>query len=382
MKNFTFSEILLQWFHAQKRELPWRNDPSPYNILISEFILQQTRVNQGLGYYYKFIKHFPTLQHLGNASEEEVLSQWQGLGYYSRARNLLKTAKIILVDFNGKIPNEYNKLILLPGIGPYSAAAIASIAFKQPIAAVDGNVIRVISRIFGLMNETYTTNGKKEITNKTTELLDRENPGDYNQALMEFGAIQCTPKKPNCSVCVMSDFCIAYQSNMVNLLPTRKKKKQLLERFFYYIVIEVDGGIMLQKRTKKDIWENLYEFPLIESLHLIDLEKILISNIDSLYEFASFNYSKKNIQILSHQKLHIQFIHLKNMNIQVTYDFFDHFKLNFTNDKERKTELKNSAEELTIQISKEMILVKKELFHRYAVPIAIKKYVMRFCFVE
>ncbi|RAR48058.1 A/G-specific adenine glycosylase [Flavobacterium lacus] len=313
----TFSNRLIQWYLENKRDLPWRNTTNPYKIWLSEIILQQTRVAQGLPYYERFIETFPTVFDLANASEEQVLKLWQGLGYYSRGRNLHKTAQIIVFERNGTFPKTYLELLTLKGIGTYTAAAIASFSQKEVVPVVDGNVFRVLARYFDVETDISSATAKKEFTALANELIDNKQPDLFNQALMEFGALQCVPKSPNCSMCVFNDSCAALQKNKVALLPVKLKKTKVTERFFNYLVFEDDKShSLIQQRTAKGIWHNLYEFPLIESEHELN-EKELTRQV-SIASFLTNKlisikaYDEKSVvHILSHQRLKIRFWELK-----------------------------------------------------------------------
>ncbi len=271
-----FSNKLVSWYKVNKRDLPWRNTTNAYYIWLSEIILQQTRVEQGLPYYLAFLKAYPKIQHLANASEDDVLKRWQGLGYYSRARNLHFTAKYITSNYGGEFPNDYQKILKLKGVGPYTAAAITSFAFGLPYAVVDGNVIRVLSRIFGINTPFDSAIGKKQFQELAQELLIKESSWLYNQAIMEFGAIQCKPKLPDCSICPMQGSCEAYNNNTITELPVRSKKIKVRNRFLYFLMIEKKKGIYLGKR-ESGIWQGLYEFPFLEFSERLN-EKELISS--------------------------------------------------------------------------------------------------------
>lgn len=279
-----FQATLQQWYILHYRDLPWRETKDPYKIWISEIILQQTRVNQGIGYYYRFIEKFPSITHLANANEEDVLKLWQGLGYYTRARNLHKAAKTILTQYNGVFPKEYKLILQLSGIGEYTAAAIASFAFGQNYAAVDGNVLRLLARISGNVTPINSTQGKREFQQIADRLLNKTNAAIHNQAMIEFGALQCLPTNPDCKYCVIKQMCKAYKDGTVDLIPVKIKKKNIRKRFFYYFHIQYKDFIYFQKRTNKDIWKNLYEFPLIElSKELTQDEVIESDNFRSLF---------------------------------------------------------------------------------------------------
>jgi A/G-specific adenine glycosylase len=267
-KNTTsFSNYLIFWYLQNKRDLPWRNETHPYPIWLSEIMLQQTRVAQGLPYYLKFIEAFPTVFDLARASEEQVLKLWQGLGYYSRARNLHATAREIAFEHNGNFPDSYDGLLKLKGVGDYTASAIASICYNEPTAVVDGNVYRVLSRVFGIDTAVNSSTGVKEFKLLAQELIDVEQPGTYNQAIMEFGARYCVPQNPDCANCIFSDRCEAFRKRQVDMLPVKIRKQKIKERHFNYLVLlsEEEQATILRRRNKKGIWQSLYEFPLIET---------------------------------------------------------------------------------------------------------------------
>lgn len=320
----TFSQKLISWYLEHKRDLPWRTTKDPYKIWLSEVILQQTRVAQGLPYYESFVNNFPTVFDLAKADEQQVLKTWQGLGYYSRARNLHHTAQYVAEHLNGEFPKTYDELIKLKGIGSYTAAAIASFSNEEPVAVVDGNVFRVLSRYFGVETDISSSAAKKEFQQLADEVLDKKNPSFFNQAIMEFGALQCTPKNPNCGICVLNDSCVALQKNKVDELPVKLKKTKVIQRFLHYLVfLDQNQNTVINKRTQSGIWKNLYEFPLIEVESKTDLE-IIGQKIADLYKdkyqiqnISVFN-QKEIIHKLSHQQLHISFWrievkdHLKN----------------------------------------------------------------------
>ena len=255
------TEALLDWYADNKRDLPWRGTTDPYRIWISEIILQQTRVVQGYEYFLRFIRRFPDVRTLASASEDEVLKYWQGLGYYSRARNLHAAAK----SMNGKFPESYQEVRALKGVGDYTAAAICSIAYNMPYAVVDGNVYRVLSRYCGIDVPIDSTEGKKLFAALADEMLDKSRPAAYNQAIMDFGAIQCTPQSPNCMFCPLADSCSALKEDTITKLPVKQHKTKTTNRYFNYIYVRVGACTYLHKRTEDDIWKNLFEFPLIET---------------------------------------------------------------------------------------------------------------------
>lgn len=259
-----FQIRLKEWYDVHKRDLPWRKTDDPYKIWLSEIILQQTRVEQGLPYYQKFVKNYPTVYRLAQAQEDQVMKDWEGLGYYSRARNLQYSARLISQELNGEFPASYKEIIELKGVGEYTAAAIASFAFGEAKAVVDGNVFRVLSRYLGIETPINSTKGKKQFLEAAEQLLDKEEPSWYNQAIMEFGALQCVPKNPQCPVCPMNDACSALANGKVDSLPVKIKKNYNRERFFYFFQIENEGKVLVEKRTDSDIWKNLFQFPMVE----------------------------------------------------------------------------------------------------------------------
>lgn len=312
-----FHNKLIKWYLQNKRDLPWRKTANPYEIWLSEIMLQQTRVAQGMPYFFAFTKEFPTVFDLANASEEQVLKLWQGLGYYSRARNLHQTAKYIAFDLNGIFPQSYKELLHLKGVGEYTAAAIASFSYNEAVPVVDGNVFRVLSRYFDLELDIALPATKKEFTKLAYELMPKDNPAVFNQAIMEFGALQCVPKSPNCSICVFNDSCLALQKKKVDSLPVKSKKVKVTNRFFNYLILEdVLGNTSIQKRTAKGIWHNLYEFPLLETSEIVDfnyVSRAVSDNIFSSYTIIGIEECSEATVIhkLSHQHLHIQFWKIK-----------------------------------------------------------------------
>lgn len=264
--NRYFSAPLIEWYLISKRSLPWRDTRDPYLIWLSEVILQQTRVAQGLPYYEKFRTAYPSIKDLAVADEEEVLKLWQGLGYYSRARNLKKTAEIICKDYGGRFPDTYKELLKLKGIGPYTAAAIASFAFKEKKAVVDGNVYRVLSRVFGIDEPINKSSGQKLFQKLADSLIDSKNPDLFNQAIMEFGAMECTPKKPNCSGCIFNDRCVALATSKIDNLPVNLSKIKVRKRYLHYLMLlDQHRNTRFVKRPNDGIWAGLYEFPMIET---------------------------------------------------------------------------------------------------------------------
>ncbi len=309
-----FHKILTDWYQENKRDLPWRENKDAYFVWVSEIILQQTRVDQGIGYFLRFTKQFPTIKSLALAQENDVLKIWQGLGYYSRARNMHFAAQQIILEHNGKFPNTYDKIEKLKGVGNYTASAIASIAFGLPCAAIDGNVYRVLSRIFGIKTPIDSTTGKKEFRELADQLIDTHNPGNYNEAIMEFGALQCTPKNPGCNSCPFKNQCIALSNNEINELPVKSNKIKIRHRYFNYLYIKHKEDIFLEKREGKDIWQNLFQLPLIESEKSVSIEELLQQNqFRSTFDpnqIVIHSISNEIIHLLSHQKLHVRFIEI------------------------------------------------------------------------
>lgn len=307
-----FSKCLIQWYLQNKRELPWRATKDPYKIWLSEIILQQTRVEQGMSYYFKFIDTFPDVKKLADASEEEVLKLWQGLGYYSRARNLHYSANYIVHNFKGVFPSTYKEIIKLKGVGDYTASAIVSISFNEPHAVVDGNVYRVLARYFGIETPINSTKGIKEFKQLAQELIDVNNPGTHNQAVMEFGARLCKPQNPDCLICPLQSKCVAFAKNKVKELPVKEKKINITKRFFNFMVIHTpDDTTLLEKRTK-GIWQNLYQFPLIETKKEVSETEIINSKkFDELFENLEVSLKLYNstdiVHKLSHQHIHTKF---------------------------------------------------------------------------
>lgn len=260
-----FRTALLNWYDPSQRPLPWKAEQDPYLIWLSEIILQQTRVDQGLPYYEKFRKTYPTVWDLANAPQDEVMKNWEGLGYYSRARNMLEAAKYITGELKGQFPNTYKGLLKLKGVGPYTAAAIASFAYELPHAVVDGNVFRVLSRYLGAGHAIDSTAGKYFFSEQAHKMLDVKNPGRYNQAIMDFGATICKPQRPACKTCPLQEKCVAYIDRKVEQFPVKEKKIERRRRYFHFLLFNVEDKIYIRKRMTKDIWRNLYEFPLIET---------------------------------------------------------------------------------------------------------------------
>ena len=313
-----FGIRIIKWYEKNMRDLPWRNTSDPYKIWLSEVILQQTRVIQGLDYYLKFIDKFPDIFSLERATQNEIYKMWQGLGYYNRADNLMAAAKTIVNDYNGIFPEKPEELIQIKGVGPYTAAAISSIAFGFPQAAVDGNVFRILSRIFGISTPINTGKGKKEFEILAGELLQNNPPGTFNQAMMEFGALFCKPKKPDCTQCIFLTECVAARSGKVEKFPVKQNKVSVRNRYFYYLFIEVKDeskkAYYLNKRGKKDIWKNLYDFPLIECKTRNNsndiLDKLALNPLLKEQKFCIQSVSDEYQHQLTHQKIYAVFIRI------------------------------------------------------------------------
>lgn len=308
-----FSSTLTNWYSIYKRNLPWRNTKNPYYIWLSEIILQQTQVKQGLPYYEAFIDRYPTIFDLAKADESDILKLWQGLGYYSRARNLHATAKTIVESLNGEFPKTYHELLKLKGVGDYTASAIASICYNEPTAVVDGNVYRVLARYFGIKTPINSTKGIKEFKALASQLIDKNYPADYNQAIMEFGARQCKPKNPDCNTCPLNSGCIALQNNWIDSLPVKLKKSKVVTKYFNFLVfISSDKKTIFEKRTEKGIWKNMCQFPLVETKTPLNNKhfkkhpdiKSILNGIP--FEFSLYNHVDI-VHKLSHQHLFTKF---------------------------------------------------------------------------
>ena len=308
-----FTKSLISWYLEYKRDLPWRHTSNPYHIWLSEIMLQQTRVVQGMPYYYSFIEAFPTVFDMANASEEQVLKLWQGLGYYSRARNLHQTAQFVAFELNGKFPDNFSDLLKLKGVGEYTAAAIASFSYNEAVPVVDGNVFRVLSRYFDVETDISIAAAKKEFSALAFELMPKNDAAIFNQAMMEFGALQCVPKNPNCDICPLNSGCLALKLKKVSQLPVKSKKAKVKNRFFNYLVVSDENkNTVVQKRTGKGIWENLYEYPLIETADEAEFDYV-IENVKSdffkdnqIVSVVELN-PKSQIHKLTHQHLHIKY---------------------------------------------------------------------------
>ncbi|RZL41373.1 MAG: A/G-specific adenine glycosylase, partial [Pedobacter sp.] len=299
----TFQTELINWYHFNKRDLPWRHTKDAYTIWLSEIILQQTRVEQGLPYFNKFLENFPTVNDFASATEAKVLKLWQGLGYYSRGRNMHATAQIVVENFNGIFPNLHDELLKLKGVGEYTAAAISSFSSGEARAVVDGNVFRVLSRYFGIDTPINSPAGKKQFFALANELIYQENPALYNQAIMEFGALQCKPKSPNCSICPLKDNCFAFNHNAVNDLPVKIRKAAQKHRFLNYFICREDDEILVRERQSGDIWQHLYDFPSVEvdrEIPFYDAEFVLLIK-NEFGENAVYTHLTSKKHILTHQ---------------------------------------------------------------------------------
>jgi len=307
---------LIKWYKQNKRDLPWRNTTDPYKIWLSEIILQQTRVAQGMPYYLNFVREFPTVFDLAKAPEQKVLKLWQGLGYYSRARNLHAAAKEIVKNYNGVFPTEFEELKKLKGVGDYTAAAIASFCFNKPQAVVDGNVYRVLSRLFAIDTPVNSSEGKKQFAQLAQELLDKNNAGIYNQSIMEFGALYCTPHNPNCEACVFNTTCLAGSAGKAINYPVKIANKKITTRYFEYFVIICNTNTYTQQRTESDIWKNLHQFPLLEHTEKMDNPVVLEQMKKEILRTKSNNFkilkqtAYKKHQ-LSHQTIHARFTYVE-----------------------------------------------------------------------
>lgn len=309
-----FSDKVVKWYEHNKRDLPWRNTTDPYKIWLSEVILQQTRVNQGLPYYQRFVDKYPNVLALASASQQDVLRLWQGLGYYSRARNLHECAQQVVQVHGSRFPDNYRDLKKLKGVGDYTAAAIASIAYRESVAVVDGNVFRVLSRLFGIDTPIDTSEGKKRFIALANEVIDSKRPDLHNQAVMEFGALHCTPKTPNCEECIFVSGCFAAQHQMQDLLPIKLKSTAVRVRYFYYFVVQNGDSYLMKKRTEKDIWQGLFDFFMLEESKPAKIEELIerfiaINCLD--IQAQDFAISDNYKHILSHQVINAKFIFLK-----------------------------------------------------------------------
>ena len=313
-----FKKGLILWYLDHKRQLPWSETRDPYSIWLREVILQQTRVEQGASYYQKFLKNYPTIIDLANASLDEVYKDWEGLGYYSRAKNLLATAQIVRDQYNGIFPKVYEEILTLKGIGEYTAAAIASFAYDQPYSVLDGNVFRVLSRFFGVEHPIDTTIGKKYFKKLAQDCLDINQPAKYNQAIIDFGAVICKPQQPLCNNCYFSSDCIAFNEDRILELPVKSKKIIKQNRYFNFLVLSNQGKILIQQRIEKDIWQHLFQFPLIESKNQLltkeELPKEVINHVSCI------NESRVYYQLLTHRKIHAKFFEIEYIDFNTSKD--------------------------------------------------------------
>lgn len=308
------AEELIRWYQKNGRDLPWRQTNDPYVIWLSEIILQQTRVEQGIPYFHRFLDEFSSIKEFAEADEAAILRLWQGLGYYSRARNMHKAAKMVMSQFAGVFPSRYEDVIQLPGVGEYTAAAISSFAVNERKAVVDGNVFRVLSRLFGITTPINSTAGKKEFSSLANTLISDNDPGIYNHAIMDFGAIICKPKLPLCDTCVLRMECTAYNTKTIDKLPVKIKGKASRDRYFHYIVVEREGKILMTRRGEGDVWANMYEFPLIETIDDMNADEIM-----ALPAYKKYFGHSKMVQIaqpikhiLSHQNIYASFYKLQD----------------------------------------------------------------------
>lgn len=307
-----FVAELLSWYRKNKRSLPWRGTKDPYKVWLSEIILQQTRVEQGTAYYHAFTEKYPDVRALAKASEDQVLKTWEGLGYYSRARNLHFTAKKIVNELDGKFPATHAGLLELKGVGDYTASAISSICFGEVQPVVDGNVFRFLSRYFGITTPIDSTKGKKEFRAVAEELITRKDPGTFNQAMMEFGARQCVPRNPDCGACVFRLSCVALKKKLVTTLPVKEKKTKVTDRYFFYLVIKNGKNTFIKQRKGKGIWQGLFEFPVMETEARVDakaaMKSVAWKKLSGGLKLNVTDISDEHVHILSHQKLHIRFV--------------------------------------------------------------------------
>ncbi|MBT8236819.1 MAG: A/G-specific adenine glycosylase [Bacteroidia bacterium] len=308
----SFSQKILNWYDRNKRHLPWRNTKDPYPVWLSEIIMQQTRIAQGLPYFSAFISKYPSIFSLSEASESEILKDWQGLGYYSRARNMHETAKFIVGELQGEFPDNYEELLKLKGVGDYTASAIASICFNEKKAVLDGNVYRVLSRYFDINNSIDSSQGTKYFKTLANEIIDKDRPGDYNQGIMEVGAIICKPSSPLCESCPISDGCLALARNTITMRPVKKSKKPVRKRYFnYLLILDRSANTRMIRRGPMDIWQHLFEFPLLETNGPINSTDIRTASKGILglknYQITGQLYPKDKVHKLSHQHLYTRF---------------------------------------------------------------------------
>ena len=315
-QSFSFSEILLKWNNeANDRQMPWKGEKDPHKIWLSEIILQQTRVEQGLRYYENFVAAFPDVFTLANAADQRIYKLWEGLGYYSRCRNLIETARYISKDLKGKFPTSYEEIKKLKGIGPYTAAAIASFAFNEPRSVIDGNVFRVLSRVFGIDKPIDTAEGKLFFSSLANRLLDKQQPGLYNQSIMDFGAIICKPV-PECGQCPFNKYCKAFLTKRVFNLPVKTKQTIIQKRWFYYLLIEHKGKFAIRQRIEKDIWHNLFEFLLTESTRCLD-EREILKQLKKMGWLVKNGIEIKSVSPVFRQQLSHQLIEGRFTNLNI-----------------------------------------------------------------
>ncbi|MDN5204413.1 A/G-specific adenine glycosylase [Fulvivirgaceae bacterium BMA10] len=330
--TINFSYRLIDWYGSHKRELPWRNTSDPYIIWLSEIILQQTRVQQGLPYFNRFIDSYPTVNDLAKAPEQEVLRLWQGLGYYSRARNLHACAKIVVEEFGGRFPSNYKELLRLKGVGKYTAAAIASFAFREKVPVIDGNVYRVLSRIFGIKEDILGAKAYSTFYKVASELISDDRPDTFNQAIMEFGALHCTPNSPACDSCPFNSMCYAFAHKQQNALPVKQKKVKVKKRYFHYMVVSHNGNIFMKERGPKDIWQGLYDFYLIEKDRFLDTNDLLndpLINIMLKGGATLEEESKEYKHVLTHQRIFAKFYHLNSRHVNDLKDALRELRMGF-----------------------------------------------------
>jgi A/G-specific adenine glycosylase len=313
LKGALFASRLVVWYQAHKRNLPWRETHDPYKIWLSEIILQQTRVAQGLPYYQRFIERYPDIQDLAHAEEEEVLRLWQGLGYYSRARNLHTCARMVVNELGGIFPGTYKELLQLKGVGKYTAGAIASIAFKESVPVVDGNVYRVLARVFGVTEDIASMQGTKAFHVLAQSLVPKEDADLYNQAIMEFGAIHCTPINPKCTSCIFKADCVAFHTDRQYMLPVKSKRVKIKQRFFHYLVIQDEDKLYMKRREGRDIWEGLYDFYLVEDKQLRAMDRLEdpLVMLVRRYRLSIVSTSTPYQHLLTHRRLYVQFLHVQ-----------------------------------------------------------------------
>ena len=318
----SFISELIKWYQINKRDLPWRNTTNPYIIWLSEIILQQTRVNQGLPYYNRFVSQYPGISDFAAATEDEILNLWQGLGYYSRGRNMHRTALMVMEKYNGYFPSSYDDLITLKGVGEYTAAAIASFSANEAKAVVDGNVFRVLARYFGIKDPINTSGAKKLFTRIANELIDKRYPAISNQAIMEFGALHCKPVKPLCDTCPLKLDCVAFHRKEVTKYPVKLVRAPIKHRYFNYIVVSIEGRVIMRKRLFDDIWKNMYEFPLVESEESLNLEQLRerAEFIDGFGSSEIIRVDGPVKHLLSHQAIHAKFFIIDGSTMRQSID--------------------------------------------------------------